>query len=96
VTAGLTNLATGAAAVTATAAQVNSVAGSLSSAADSVTGAVQSGSAALAWAEGHWKALAIVAGAILVIVALWQIWRGASQAEAARVDDARSGVNPSR
>lgn len=96
VKAGLTNLTTGAVAVTATASQVNSVAGSLSSAADSVTGAVQSSSAALSWAEGHWKALAIVAGAILVIVALWQIWRGASQAEAARVDDARSGVNPSR
>ncbi|KAF2991170.1 hypothetical protein OGR47_02620 [Methylocystis sp. MJC1] len=93
---GLANLTTGVAAVTATTSTVNSIAGQMSDAADSVTGAVQSGSAALAWAEGHWKALAIVAGAILVIVALWQIWRGASQAEAARVDDARSGVNPSR
>jgi putative chitinase len=89
---GLALLTTGGAAATEVASQVSDIALQVREGADSV----RSAAGALAWAQDHWKLLALAALLALVAWGAWRIWRGASLVTRARVDDARLGVNIGR
>jgi hypothetical protein len=54
---------------------------------------VHSASSAYEWASNNWQAVGFIALSALVVFFLWQIWDGIQQAEQARVEDARDGLN---
>jgi putative chitinase len=92
VRSGLASLATAGAAATGVASQVSDITGQVQGAAESV----QSAAGALAWAQDHWRLLALAALLAVVAWGAWRVWRGASLVTRARVDDARLGVNIGR
>jgi putative chitinase len=92
VRSGLASLATAGAAATGVASQVSDIAGQVQGAAESV----QSAAGALAWAQDHWRLLALAALLAVVAWGAWRIWRGVNLVTRARVDDARLGVNIGR
>jgi len=73
--------------------QISDTASQASSAVQSATEAAHSGISALAWVEAHWEHAALALSLALLAYFAWRIWRGASVAADARVDDARSGLN---
>jgi putative chitinase len=92
VKSGLASLATAGAAATGVASQVSDIAGQVQGAAESV----QSAAGALAWAQNHWKLLALAALLGAVVWGAWRVWRGAALVTRARVDDARANLNVGR
>ena len=75
--------------------QVGDVATQAQTAATSIA-AVRSPPGALEWAQANWHVLAIVALSTALAYCLWRIYAGAQHVEAARLDDARTGVNLGR
>lgn len=80
----------GAAAIVA---QAQDVVGQASDAVNTASNAIQSTPGALQWAQAHWQPLAFGVAAAALGFFVWRIWSGAQAVAAARVEDARTGVN---
>ena len=62
----------------------------------SISDSVNSGKGVIDQITSHWQLFVIAASLVVIIYFAVRTWQAASKAEAARVDDARTGVNLSR
>jgi putative chitinase len=62
----------------------------------SISDGVNSGKGLVDQITSHWQLFVIAASLVVIIYFAFRAWQEASKAEAARVDDARTGVNLSR
>ena len=57
---------------------------------------VNSGKGIIDQISSHWQLFVVAASLVVIVYFAIRAWQAASKAEAARVDDARTGVNLSR
>lgn len=62
----------------------------------SISDGISSGKSLVDQVTSHWQLFVIAASLVVIIYFAFRTWQAASNAEAARVDDARTGVNLSR
>ncbi|QGM45848.1 N-acetylmuramidase family protein [Methylocystis heyeri] len=92
---GLTGALAAVSAAGAVVAQAQDVVSQANDAVNTAASAAQSSAHALDWAQAHWQALALLIAAAALLAFFWRIWSGAHAVTAARVDDARTGINGS-
>lgn len=80
----------------ATASGVASQAQDIIAQVNDVAQGVKSGAGYLELLRTYWPLVVTVLAVLVGAYFIWRVWRGARKAEAARVDDARSGVNERR